>query len=122
MTAPTILNTEIRNRLDKELRNRKFTRADFHDIADRIGKPQKNISSCLHMLHKRGLLEIVKTTKRKNGGGAENTYRVVKGASFEIRHSGTIKKESCEKAIKHENENALACRRLERVVTGWAGA
>lgn len=111
-------NKAIRNRLDTEMRENEFTSRDFHDLADKHGKDRKQITGFLYKLQsKYGLLKVVKTTRRPEGGCAMNTYRVVKGASFEIKNLGEIKKEVRNKIKTQEDINAQCVRRLEKAMS-----
>ena len=107
----------IRCRLDKELREKQFTVLDFHDFAELYGRPRRNISSCLHRFHiDCGLLRVVKSTARREGGGAIKTYEVIKKVSFEIKTPGARRKEEWNKVKTKEEKSAQCVRSLENAM------
>lgn len=110
----TSFNQELRDRLDKELRNTHFTPSDFHDLAEQYGVRRKYVTCTLRKFCHRGLLEIVKSTPNRTGGEPTKTYIVVEGASFEMRKSGP----------KNDvvMDMAACCRALENAIDGWLKA
>lgn len=107
----------IRCRLDKEMREKQFTTLDFYYLAELHSKTRRDISSVLNRLYKDcGLLRVVKSTARREGGGAEKTYAVIKNASFEIKTPGARKKEACNKIKTQEEKSAQCVRSLEKAM------
>lgn len=107
----TSFNQELRNRLDKELRNTHFTPSTFHDLVEKYGVKRKYVTCTLRKFCHRGLLEIVKSTPNRTGGEPTKTYIVTEGASFEMRKSGP----------KGDIvDMAECCHALESVIDGWS--
>ena len=111
------LSKAIRCRLDKEMREKQFTALDFHDLAELHSKTRRYTSSVLHRLYKDcGLLRVVKSTARREGGGAIKTYEVIKNVSFEIKTPGARKKEALDKVKTKEEKSAQCVRSLENAM------
>ena len=117
----TTFNTAMRNRMDKEFRDRHFTPSDFNDLAEKFGKQHRHITSALHKFCKPeyGLLRVVKGTPNPNGGRETKTYAVIEGAQFRIKSSGERTREYNAIIRANYEQMATACRRLENVMVRW---
>ena len=111
-------NTEIRNRCD-QLREKYFSPPDFYDIADKHGRPHRDVSSTLRKLRSYGLLEIVHQVRGKTGGEPVKTYAVTKGADMAIKDSSQCVKEHRDRIKAHEQMMYSCANRLDDVMRGW---
>lgn len=113
-------NQEVRNRLDKELRKKKFESKDFYDLVEAHGVHRLSITTQLARMVAKNQVRVIGERQNPHGGGTLKIYEVVPGAEFEVVLTNTERVAlHRERLSEQERKLATCARRLDKAMAGW---